>query len=143
MSRVEAAVACFQSGYCCSQAILATYAELFALDRELALKLAAGFGGGMGCTADTCGAVTGAFMVLGLRYGNTVPVRSAKEAAYQWVRQFSERFKGRHGSLRCRDLLGCDISTPEGFQVALNRKLFSTVCPKVVQDAAEILEELL
>ena len=71
MSRVEQAVSCFKGGFNCSQAVLSTYAQDFGLDREAALKLAAGFGGGMGRMAGTCGAVTGAFMVLGLKHGPT------------------------------------------------------------------------
>lgn len=114
------------------------------MDRETALKLAAGFGGGMGRMADTCGAVTGAFLALGLKYGPATAGDSrAKEKTYELVREFASRFKARNGSLACRDLLGCDISAPDGWQRARQQKLTSTVCPKIVQDAAETLEELL
>ena len=144
MNPVEQAVSCFKGGLNCSQAILATYGQQLGLDRELALKLAAGFGGGMGRLGHTCGAVTGAFMVLGLRYG---PVEAgdqqAKETAYERVREFAKRFEARNGTAVCRDLIHCDIETPEGLAMAREQKLFVTVCPKFVQDAAEILEEML
>jgi C_GCAxxG_C_C family probable redox protein len=144
VNRVESAVACFQGGFSCSQAVLSAYAEEFGLDRDTAVRVAAGFGGGMGRMAGTCGAVTGALMVLGLKYGVTdADDRQAKEALYERVREFSRRFAARHDSTVCRDLLGCDISTPEGLQRATQEKLPATVCPKFVQSAAEILEELL
>jgi C_GCAxxG_C_C family probable redox protein len=144
MQRIEAAVASFQSGFSCSQAVLAAYADLFGMDRETAVRIAAGFGGGMGRMANTCGAVTGALMVLGLKYGATDATdRQAKEAVYERVREFSRRFAARHGSTVCRDLLGCDISTPAGVERARQGSLFTSACPKFVQSAAEILEELL
>jgi hypothetical protein len=67
----------------------------------------------------------------------------AKEKTYELVREFASRFKARHGSLDCNDLLGCDISTSEGRQRIKQQKLHSTLCPQIVRDAAEILEELL
>jgi C_GCAxxG_C_C family probable redox protein len=144
MGRVQTAVSRFQAGCNCSQAILWTYGELLGLSRETALKMAAGFGGGMGRMAETCGAVTGAFMVLGLKHGPaSVEDQAAKEKTYELVREFAGRFKARNGSLVCRDLLGCDVSLPEGWQRAKQEKLFSTICPKIVQDAAEIIEQFL
>ena len=143
MTRAETALSQFQEGFNCSQAILSAYAGQFGLDEETALKLAAGFGGGMGRMAETCGAVTGAFMVLGLRFGEACPDRDAKERIYGRVREFADRFKARNGSLVCRDLLGRDISVPENLQLARETYLFSTNCPKFVRDACEILEELL
>ncbi len=143
-SRVEHAVSLFAEGYSCSQAILAAYGETFELARQTALRLAAGFGGGMGRMAGTCGAVTGAFMVLGLRYASTSAEASeAKERLYGLVRTFADRFKARNASTVCRDLLGCDISSPEGFERARTEGLILRICPKLVQDAAEILETLL
>lgn len=145
MNRVEQAVSCFKNGLNCSQAILSTYGEQFGLDREVALKLAIGFGGGMGRMGGTCGAVTGAFMVLGLKHGAIEAANQdeAKETTYEQVREFAKRFEARNGTTVCRDLIKCDIDTPEGLAMAREQKLFATVCPKFVQDAAEILEEML
>ncbi len=94
---------------------------------------------------ETCGAVTGALMVIGLKYGQTISEdKAAKEKSYELVRQFAERFKVRNrGCLTCRDLLGADISTPEGMQKLREKQAFTTLCPKFVRDAAEIVEELL
>ena len=144
MNKVERAVSCFNDGFSCSQAVLSTYGEQFGLDRETALKVAGAFGGGMGHMGETCGAVTGALMVTGLKYGQTrVEDKEPKKKTYRLVKEFAEKFKVRNGSINCTELLGCDLSTPEGMQRAKERGLFTTVCPKFVQDAAEILEELI
>jgi len=131
----ESAVDMFLEGFSCSQAVLAAFFETCDIDRETATKIADGFGGGMARTGLTCGAVTGAVMVIGLRHG--------RKKALDTVREFMQRFAHRNGSIACRDLIGCDISTEEGYAHALTENLFHTVCPNYVGDTAEILEELL
>jgi C_GCAxxG_C_C family probable redox protein len=143
MNKIEEAVSCFKSGYSCSQAITATYGPDQGMPRELALRVASGFGGGMG-TADTCGAVTGALMILGLHLaGANAQAPTARASAKAAAVQYAEMFKARRGTVMCRDLLGCDISTAQGIECARKQGLFARVCPKVVHDAAELLEELL
>ncbi len=94
-------------------------------------------------TGDTCGAVTGAIMVIGLRYGSGECVTAAGRAGVNGkVLEFTRRFREKHGSLYCRDLLGCDTGTPEGIAKARERNLFRTICPVFVEDAAAILEEI-
>lgn len=140
MTKIETAVVRFEEGCSCAQAVFSVYAEEFGIDRPTAMKLSAGFGGGMGMLAETCGAVTGAFMVLGLRHGGED--NGARQKAYQMVREFATRFTARHGSLLCKDLMGCDISTPGGLQAMREQKLRTTVCSGLVRDAAKILEEM-
>ncbi len=141
-TKSEQALSCFEEGFCCSQAVLSVYAEEFGLSREMALKIARGFGGGMGRMAKACGAVAGAFMVIGLKYGSAdAGDKEAGEKMYRLVREFARRFEERNGSIVCRDLLGCDISRPEGFKTAKDNGLFTSVCPRLVRDAVEILEE--
>ena len=114
MNCAERAADSFARGFNCSQSVLAAYAEQFGLTEELALKVAGGFGGGMGRMADTCGAVTGAIMVIGLKFASTTPGdMQGKENAYAVVREFVHRFKGRNVTVLCRELLDCDISAPE------------------------------
>ncbi len=142
-SKIEEAVERFKNGFNCSQAVLSSYSEQFGLDCGRALKVATGFGGGMRM-GETCGAVTGAFMVLGLKYGNaTAQDRQAKEKTYEKITEFTNCFKARNGSVLCRELLGCDISTQEGQKKAREGSLFSSICPEMVKNAAEILEEML
>lgn len=144
MSRAEDAVASFQGGFNCAQAVLSAFAPGLGLGRELALKVAGAFGGGMGRMGETCGAVTGALMALGLRYGKYRPEDdAARDKTYDRAREFMQRFKARRGALLCRDLLGYDISTPEGSRAVREKGLIKTLCPGLVRDAAEMLEELL
>lgn len=147
MKRVEAAASCFEAGFNCAQAILSTYGLEFGLDRETALRVAAPLGGGMGRMGHVCGAVSGAYIVLGLRHGGTRSRRKAskasKERVYRFVREFADRFTARNGSTICRELVGCEIRTPAGRRRAREQHLFKTRCPRFVRDAAEIIEELI
>jgi C_GCAxxG_C_C family probable redox protein len=142
--RAETAVSCFNDGFSCSQAILSTYAGDFGLDRDTALRIGEGFVGGIACLGGTCGSVIGAIMVIGLRYGRTrVGDRKAQATTVRAVREFVRRFEARNGTTTCNELLGCKIDTPEKENRAKKKGLFSTICPKTVRDAVEILEELL
>jgi len=143
MNHADAAAAVFSQGLSCSQAVFSTYATEYGLDKNAASKIASGFGGGMGRMAQTCGAVTGAYMVIGLKYGAASVDRVAKEKTYRLVREFAEKFKAKNGALVCKTLLGCDISTPEGFEKMTKLGLHEKVCTKLVRDACEILDELL
>ena len=143
MSRVDDAVQCFCRGAACSQAIVAHYGPSVGLPAEQGIKLASGFAGGMRL-AQTCGAVTGAFMVLGLKHaGANCDQRDGRESVYTAIREFTAKFQQRNNTVVCKELLGCDISTPEGTDRAKREGLFRTICPRLVQDAAEILEEML
>ena len=140
-SRVEHADRLFRARYACSQAVLAAFSEEYGLDHDLALRVATGLGGGMGRMAECCGALTGAYLVLGLHYGGS-PL--SKEKTYAKVRQAAAMFGERNrGYTDCRDLLGCDVGTPAGMREAKEKKLFKAACRKFVRDAVEILEEIL
>jgi C_GCAxxG_C_C family probable redox protein len=128
----------------CAQAVLSTYCEEFGLKRDLALKLAQGFGGGMGRTGNTCGAVTAACMVLGLaQISSSSNPRKNMDKTYERVRELYEKFKELHGSVICKELIGYDLSVTEGLAEARNNKVFTTVCPGLVRDSVKILEILL
>lgn len=142
MSAIHEASRLFLSGCACSQSVFAACGEPLGVPRELALRIASGFAGGMK-TAGTCGAVTGAIMVLGMRYGTGECATAAgRERVYRAVREFSEEFRRRHGSLLCRELLGCDTSTPEGHRRARELNLFRTRCVALVEGAVTLLEEM-
>lgn len=144
MSRVEQAVSCFQDGFNCSQSILSTFSVEFGLNRDIALKLATGIGGGTGLLGKTCGAVTGALMVIGLKYGkDSIEDDAAAEKTSSLVQKFIKEFTEINGSSTCDDLLDCDISTPEGLNTAKEKNLFTTLCPNFVRTSAEILEKIL
>lgn len=144
MNRKERAEAIFKEGFSCSQAVLAAFSDEFGLPRETALRISQGFGGGMARMAETCGALTGAFMVIGLKHGRTqAEDDAAKEKTYALCHELVRRFRARHGALRCKELLGCDIGTPEGAKIARDEKLHDDLCPQLIVSAAEILEDLL
>jgi C_GCAxxG_C_C family probable redox protein len=144
MNDIDNAARHFEDGFACSQAVLAAYSGRFGLERDMALRLAEGFAGGMAGLGKTCGAVTGAILVLGLAHGRTRPDdAAAKMATADSVRKLVARFEAQHGSVACRDLLGCEIDTPEKLQAARNSGLFRKTCPGFVRSAAAILEQLL
>lgn len=144
MTKLETALDLFSRRFNCAQALLGAYGPDEGLDETRSLMLAAPFGGGIGRLGLTCGAVAGAIMVLGLHYGaDAARDPAARSAMYDRVRDYVERFKARNGSIACRELLGCDISTPQGRQEAQDRQTHVNVCPRFIRDAAEILEEAL
>jgi C_GCAxxG_C_C family probable redox protein len=92
----------------------------------------------------TCGAVTGAMMAIGLKYGRTRPEdEEAKERTYGLVHELFRQFRDRHGSIFCRELIGVDLSSPQGHKLGEERGVFTNLCPRFVADAVEILEQIL
>jgi len=141
-SKIENASTCFEEGFSCAQAVLSSYGPGLGLERELALRVAGAFGGGMGM-GRTCGAVTGALMVIGLRRSKTTAGDDeSKEACRALADEFIAQFEARNGSITCQELLDYDISIPEESDLAKEEGLFDTLCPKLVRDAAEILEQI-
>ncbi len=144
MNRPERAEQMFQQGANCAQSVTCAFAEDLGADRGLALRMATGFGGGMGHTGSTCGALTGAVLALGLAFGmKDTADQPAKERTYALVAEAVQRFRERTGAIACPDLLGLDISIPEQLQTARDRNLFKEKCPTFVKIAAEIVEQLL
>lgn len=143
MSYAERAVELFEGGCNCAQAVLAAYSPRLGLTEADALRVAAGFGGGMGHSGGICGAISGAFMVIGLRYGATDAAdKAAKFKTYELVARAMRMFEEQAGSLNCRELLGFDLGTPEGRKQAQQAGAFD-VCPQFVRGAAEILDAVL
>jgi len=106
--RAERAVELFKEGYNCSQAVFASCADLYGVtDEQLALRLSASFGGGMGRMRLVCGAASGMFMLAGLHNGSAKPHdNEGKMANYAFVQNLAGQFKGKYGSLICAELLG-------------------------------------
>jgi C_GCAxxG_C_C family probable redox protein len=136
--RARTAVELFSSGYNCAQAVFGAVSAELGVDQRTALSIGTGFGGGMARLQKTCGAVTGAIMLLGLRHGmGDGADQEAKKRCYDEVRKLVERFEARHGSTECRALLGADLGTPEGVARA------HEVCDAFVAGAVEIVEAML
>ncbi len=144
MTRTERAVALFQRGFSCSQAVFGAYAVDLGLPEAPALRLSQPFGGGIAKSGDWCGAVTGAFLVIGLKHGrDRAEDTAAKDRTYALVQEFTRRFEAKNGHVLCRDLLGCEIGTAEGQRIIEERKLHQTRCEPLIRDAVAILEDLL
>jgi C_GCAxxG_C_C family probable redox protein len=144
MTKEEDAVALFQHGFSCSQAVLSVFAQDFGLDRDLARRISQGFGAGIAYTDDICGAVSGAIMVIGLRYGRiTAEDKTAKEKTYAVVNEFLKQFKQRSGSVKCTGLLGYNLSDPQQVAEAKKNKVVMARCPMFVRDAVEIVQKLI
>ena len=142
MTRTEKAISLFSQGYNCAQSVLYAFADDLGIDEVTAKNIALGFGGGMGRLQSTCGAVTGAFMVLGLHSGSKDGKDVfSKEKVFLKVQEFARDFNEIHGSLLCRDLLGVDMTTEEGMSEAKDNNLFMTRCTSCIKDAIKLLEE--
>ncbi len=143
MSRADVAVEYFKQGCACSQSVLIAFAPLLELDEPQAVRMSAGFAGGMRL-ASVCGAVTGAIMVLGLALGTEECVtREGRAGIAASIDEFVVQFLQRHGALTCPDILGCDIRTTEGREWANSQGLFTSKCATAVREATEILEQMM
>ena len=134
----------FIEGFSCSQSVFSAFAEAEGMDMEIALRVASSFGAGMARLGDTCGAITGGMMFLGLKFPRLVADDAeAKEKNYRLVHEFVKRFKEMNESSMCRDLLGFDPGIPEASQRFTNEPELETRCAGFVREASEILEEII
>lgn len=125
--KIEQVIENFNRGFNCAQVIFSAYAEQLGLDISKATKISCGFGGGIGGTKQLCGAITGAYMVIGLKHGNSdAEDQESKKKTYDLINEFTSKFAAKNNSTLCEKLKGDDRS----------------VCVKYLKDAIEILEEL-
>jgi C_GCAxxG_C_C family probable redox protein len=144
MSKKDDAIMCFKNGFNCSQSVFSTFAEDLGLEKEKALKIGCGFGAGMARMGETCGAVTGAFMAIGLKYGKVaMEDNDAREKTYAKMHEFVDEFEAKNKTIICKQLIGCDLGTVEGQKFANENNIFTTVCKNVIIDSTEILEKIL
>jgi C_GCAxxG_C_C family probable redox protein len=144
MTKADDAHRCFISRFTCSAAVFSTFSEELGLNPDTAKKIACGFGAGISKTGNICGAVSGAILVIGLKYGKTVADDdAATEKTRALVRQFIHAFTEKNGSVNCTELLGYNLSDPAAYARARDEELFVTKCPLLVRDAAEIVDTIL
>jgi C_GCAxxG_C_C family probable redox protein len=144
MTKSDEAYRCFMSRFTCSAAVFSAFSEELGLDPDTAKRVACGFGAGISKTGNICGAVSGAIMVIGLKYGKTqAGNEAATEKTRAVTRRFINEFTAKNGSVNCTDLLGYDLSDPEAYAAARDSGIFTEKCPAMVRDAAEILEKIL
>jgi C_GCAxxG_C_C family probable redox protein len=144
MTKSDEALASFRNGFTCSSAVFSAFSDELGLDSHTAKKIACGFGAGISKTGNICGAVSGAIMVIGLKYGKTKQGDDADtEKTRAMVRTFMHEFTRLHGSVCCTELLGYNLGKPDEYEKARDSRLFVTKCPELVGDAAAILERIL
>lgn len=143
MTHIEKATELFGKKFHCSQAVFAAFADELGITEQQALKIGACFGSGMR-KGEVCGACTGALMALGLKYGQCCEEDlDSRLKTNEVTDRFMAEFKKENGSFICRELLGCDLSTGEGIATALEKNLFIEFCPKMVESATRIAEEII
>ena len=135
----------FRSGFNCSQSVLSAFAEDFGLSRDSCLRLASPFGSGIARMQETCGAVTGALMAIGLKYGKGENgTEDDKTIAYRQSQFLVNEFKKRNTTICCRQLLdGYDMNSPQEMAKIMELDLYNNYCLKYIQDAVEITETIL
>ncbi len=143
MERSEQAKDLFLSGYNCSQSVLLSFADDLKFSRELAQKMAVGFGGGMGKQQETCGALTGAMMVLGILKGEQVNNNDELKAeVYGSVKQLTREFKAIYDTTSCRELTGVDLNSAEGAAKFKEEHIMENICANCVKNVVEIVEDI-
>src|SRR5512136_3046171 len=129
-TRAEIAVSKFSVGYNCAQSVFYSFCDDLGFDKNTALKMATGFGAGMGRKEEVCGAVSGGIIVIGARYGRGEGQdRTPTELTYRKTRELMDQFAQKHGTFICRKLLkGCELTTEDGRKDFKDNKLADTIC---------------
>ena len=143
--RVERAKALFKQGFNCSQAVCVACADIYGIDEQTALRIAASFGGGIGRMRQTCGAACGMFILAGLENGSATPGDAeGKKQNYTLVQDLAAKFKQENGSLICAELLGIAPKPQEPTPEARTENYYQKrPCVEMVANAVRIyLEEL-
>ena len=137
--RVECAVAHFNSGFNCAQAVVLAFADLYGLDESMASRVSASFGGGIGRMRETCGAACGLFILAGLDTSSTSPSdKENKNANYKLVQSLAQEFKDENGSLCCGELLGLRPKAGAKEEFSEPVKVEKRPCFMMVESAARI-----
>ncbi len=134
----------FIKGYDCSQVVLRHFANKLGITADEANRVAACFGGGM-MLGSVCGAYTGALMAIGLKYGHSDPdgLLQQKDIMMAKTAQFKEKFVEKFGTVECKELIGYDVSTPEGLKGALDSGKLLEYCPGLVDQVIGMAQEVL
>lgn len=143
-SNEEKAIESFQSGLNCAQSVVTAFSDELGFDNNLAVSLSCGFGGGMGRLQETCGAVTGGFMVLGIYNSHKFTDNTERKFhTYSMVQQLSHEFKKLHGATDCRTLLNCDLRTEEGQRIHKEENQSKVICEKCIADTVKLIEKMI
>jgi len=144
VEKYEAASEYMKKGYNCAQSIMKAYASEFGMKEEDAIRMASVLGGGIGRNGHICGAVSGAALIVGMKFGTADPADlPAKEKAYNKTNELLEKFSAEYKSVSCRELIPYDVKNPEELKKAREDGVFMTRCPLFVLSAGRILESII
>jgi C_GCAxxG_C_C family probable redox protein len=133
-----------EQGFLCSESVLLALGKCQGVSSDLIPRVATGFGAGFGRMGEVCGAISGAILGLGIRFGRSVVTKQLEARRPYWfTTELLDRFKGRFGSVRCRDLTGLDLSREADVQRYHDQKLWDTRCRDFVRFATELAYDLL
>ena len=143
--KAQKAMSLFKEGYNCSQAVVGAWAEEIGMPLDTAVKFSAGFGGGMGRLREVCGSVSGAFMVLGMKYSTGQPDPQSKKAMYEKIQAFAARFKEENSfdSIVCRKMLGLTGASKPTPAARTDEYYKKRPCPELIGLSAALLEEFM
>ena len=141
---VRFAVQSVEEGFLCSESVLLALSQTLGVKSEIIPKIATGFGAGIGRLGEVCGAVSGAIMGLGLKFGrNTVQVSAPETGQYEFGTTMANLFIARFGHLRCRDLIGLNLAVEADRQAYKELKLWETRCRDIVRISTGLAYDLL
>ena len=140
----KTALGLFNKKFNCAQAVLESHSAEYGLDSAMSRKIAGAFGGGMGYCGEVCGVVSGALMLIGLKYGQFEEGDDGSRVnTYSHAKDFVNKFKIEFGSVRCTDLIKYDLSVEEELLKARESGVFRKVCPRLIKRSVELVEEIL
>ena len=127
--RIQRAYDNHKRGYNCAQSVVCAYNDLLGVDEEILFRMSEGFGLGMG-RMDTCGAVTGMLMAVGLlKSTGDLKNCKSKPETMKVVKEMQEAFLEKNGSIMCREIKGVDT-----------KKVLRS-CDGCIEDAVRMLGE--
>ena len=142
MDKKNFAIQQFKSGFNCAQAVVTAFAGELGIEYDTAIRITSGFGGGMGRQQLTCGALAGAYMVIGYLHGKHAPDDDlANEKTVELIKKFTSDFKGKYGHSDCFSLIGVDLNSEEGRREAEEKNLFELKCEKFIEQVVDMLEK--
>lgn len=144
MNRAEIAVNTFKDGFNCAQSVLSSFCDRTGISRDMSLKLANGFGAGMGRKQEVCGAVSGGILVISLLHGRGENGEiKDQETTYLKVRELMDKFGSKHETVSCRKLIDeCELLTSEGQKRFVSENMIER-CHSYVEYTVKVLEEIL
>lgn len=133
-----------EKGFLCSEAVLRALSKYLEIQSNIIPQIATGFGAGIGRAGEVCGALTGGVMGLGLKFGRVKMSAEPAERPVHWfATELATQFKAEFGHLRCRDLLGLDVSSREALRRYREQKMWENQCREFITTTTSLAYEIL